>query len=151
MFYDSKFVFIAGNLIVVALIGESKIFSSSSPCTEDYYDEYVSSSRELQKPLAPQVNKDEVLEKYIEERRKMTWEEGKEAQRMRVEERVELVQKGLKGLDDDELSLPTEELNKRADDYIAKVNKLRIFEATLQFWDVEKRITKPCNYQWARR
>lgn len=140
IFYNSKFVFIAGNLIVVALIGESKIFSYSSPAIEDYYEQYVSSSRKLQQSLAPQVMKDKVL-------KKMTWKE----------ERVEVDRKELKGLDaeddDDggELCLPTEELNKRADDYIAKVNKQRIFEATQLLCDGEFRVTKPDKYQRARR
>ncbi|KAF3438735.1 hypothetical protein FNV43_RR21499 [Rhamnella rubrinervis] len=139
IFYNSKFVFIVGNLIVVALIGESKIFSYSSPgATDDYYEQYVSSSRKLQQSLAPQAMKDIVL-------KKMTWEE----------ERVEVDQKELKGLDgevdDDELSLPTEELNKRADDYIAKVNKHRILEATQLLCDGENRVTKPDKYERARR
>ncbi|PON95734.1 Transmembrane protein [Trema orientale] len=142
LFFSSKFVFIVGNLIVVALIGDSKIFfSCSSPASEAYYEEYISTRQiSLHKVSAPEEKK----ESYIEEK-KMTWEAEAEIDEKRmVGKRVGVVKK-LEDFDGDgELTLPTEVLKKRADDFIARVNKQRIFEARELLCDDEwrKRTTK---------
>ena len=142
LFFSSKFVFIAGNLIVVALIGESKIFSSeSSPASESYYEEYISNRQiKLQKVSGPVEKK----EGYIEEK-KIIWENKAVLdEKGRVEQRVGVVEKELEDLDgDDEVTLPNEDLKKRADDFIARVNKHRILAREL-LCDVEwkKRTTK---------
>ncbi|XVF54722.1 hypothetical protein PTKIN_Ptkin05aG0203900 [Pterospermum kingtungense] len=97
-----KVLFFVGNLIVVVLIGESKFFASASG--DVYYDEYVNQSRSLRKSSAMEVKKMKPFEEGVKRE----------------------VKKGK-----NEHVLPTEELKKRADDFIAKVNRQRRLEATL--------------------
>lgn len=146
LFFSSKFVFIIGNLIVVVLIGESKIFSSESPpASEAYYEEYISSRQtSLLKVSAPEEKK----ENYIVEK-KVTWANNKAEidEKGSVDRRVGVEKKYLKDFDGDDhelITLPTKDLKKRADDFIARVNKQRIFEARELLCDVEwrKRTTK---------
>lgn len=146
LFYSSKFVFIVGNLIVVALVGESKIFSysNSSPASEDYYDEYTSRSRKVQKSLAIEVKKERILEKYVDqEKEDITMKKEEESKGKRMEDLDE-------DDGDDGISLPTEELKKRADDYIARVNKQIMFEARQLVSDGEVTKTKSFKYPGAR-
>ncbi|KAK3183176.1 hypothetical protein Dsin_030462 [Dipteronia sinensis] len=117
-----KVLFIVGNLIVVVLVGESKFFApKSSPASNVYYDEYISRSRRttLQNSSIFEENKKErQVEKCFEENVKKICEDG--------EEKIELEKEG-----DDEVSFSAEELSKRADDFIARVNRKRRLEATL--------------------
>ncbi|KAK1566898.1 hypothetical protein Q3G72_005753 [Acer saccharum] len=118
-----KVLFIVGNLIVVVLVGESKFFAPKpSPASNVYYDEYISRSRRtLQNSSIFEENKKErKVEKYFEENVKKICEEG--------EEKIELEKEG-----DDEVSFSAEELSKRADDFIARVNRKRRLEATLLY------------------
>ncbi|XP_015865844.3 uncharacterized protein LOC107403474 [Ziziphus jujuba] len=142
LFYSSKFVFIVGNLIVAALIGESKMFSysNSSPASENYYDEYMSRSRKLQKSLDIEVKREKILEKYFEEKKDITMKKEEETKGKRMEDLDE------DDGDDDGLILPTEELRKRADDYIARVTKQRMFEARQFPRDGEVKNINPFKY-----
>ncbi|KAI4343589.1 hypothetical protein L6164_010923 [Bauhinia variegata] len=104
MLMSSKLLFILGNLIIVVLIVDSRIFSSnSSLLTGDvYYDEYMK-SRQAQRPA-----------------RKMELEHGAEDDATQdLEENVE------------PCDSESEELNRRADDYIARVNRQRRLEVQL--------------------
>ncbi|KAJ6339538.1 hypothetical protein OIU77_007485 [Salix suchowensis] len=110
-----KFIFIVGNLIIVVLVGESKYFTSSSPSATDvYYDEYIDQKKSLQASSAGVGEKKEVkTEESYKEKQSKTCESMKER----------------KDLEGEEFSLPTEELKKRADDFIARVNRQRMHEA----------------------
>ncbi|KAL5543859.1 hypothetical protein UlMin_007643 [Ulmus minor] len=117
VFFSSKFVFILGNLIVFALIGESKIFSfNSSRASQAFYEEYISRSQNHPRFSAYEEKK----EKNIEERKRVAWEDG--------EGKVEKMENFV-GEHDEQVTLPTGDLSKRADDFIARVNKQRRFEA----------------------
>ncbi|EXB25265.1 hypothetical protein L484_010133 [Morus notabilis] len=139
VFFSSKFVFVLGNLIIFALIGESKIFSSdTSPPSEAYFEEYISRKRNLQKFSAPQEKKEKCIIEEDETKGFICEYKAK----LEVKTRRKIY----KDLDDDYggVTLPTEDLKKRADDFIARVNKQRIFEARELLCDVEwrKRIVK---------
>ncbi|KHG13658.1 Protoheme IX farnesyltransferase [Gossypium arboreum] len=101
------YTFIAfSNLIVVVLIGESKFFASASGDMNMYYDEYVDRSRQ-------RLGNRSTLE--VEKEKKMTGDEEK-------------VKKGSRKKEKNEDVLASEELKKRADDFIARVNRQRRFE-----------------------
>lgn len=122
-FFNSKFMFIFGNLIVVALIGESKIFYSRRH-SENYHNEYISISQVFQNFYAPKENKIEHLEIYSVERKQSNNGEDVE------EERKQWIQEKLDVKKELEITLPNEDFNKRADDFIARVNKLMRLEAS---------------------
>ncbi|GFZ17355.1 hypothetical protein Acr_26g0006250 [Actinidia rufa] len=114
LFFTSKFFFIIGNLIVIFLVGESKIFSSCS-FSDVYYDEYVSRKR----------NKEEAkFGKSIEERVDSNVASKSE------EDKEGLIEEKLDEDEDGEgFGLPAEEINKRADDFISRVTKQRRLES----------------------
>lgn len=103
MYELPNLLFIAGNLIVVVLIGESKLFASDMNM---HYDEYVDGSRRG-------LGNRSTLE--VEKEKKMKDDEEKVKKGSRKKERNEDVLAG-------------EELKKRADDFIARVNRQRRFE-----------------------
>ncbi|KAE8736144.1 hypothetical protein F3Y22_tig00000136pilonHSYRG00032 [Hibiscus syriacus] len=110
--YDlPNLMFIAGNLIVVVLIGEHKFFASGSSFSGDtnmYYDEYVDESRRRLRNSLTRELKEEKKMKPVEEK----------------------VKKRCLG-EEHELVLPSKELKKRADDFIARVNRQRMSEDRL--------------------
>lgn len=123
-------MFIVGNLIVGVLIGESKIFSSgtSSAC-----DEYINISRSLQSPSTIEVKAEGTTTvKYVEENVvKRTGEDGEDIKEIAWAEENDV----LDGNND--FALPAEELSKRADDFIARVNKQRQLEDSLLLFSSE--------------
>ncbi|KDP22591.1 hypothetical protein JCGZ_26422 [Jatropha curcas] len=130
---SAKFIFIFGNIIIILLIGESKFFASKTlPAPSDvYYNEYVNRKRGLQTSSTPQEKKEKEKEIVFKENASKTCGGGKMEVRVWGEEKLELVnaRENLDGEDD--FNLPTEELNKRADDFIARVNRQRRLEARL--------------------
>ncbi|KAL4634513.1 hypothetical protein ACB092_04G205000 [Castanea dentata] len=130
VFSSYKFMFIVGNLIVGVLIGESKIFSSdpSSAC-----DEYINISRSLQSPSTIEVKAEGTTTvKYVEENvLKRIGEDGEDIKEIGLAEEND----DLDGNDD--FAFPAEELSKRADDFIARVNKQRQLEDSLLLFSSE--------------
>ncbi|ONK55248.1 uncharacterized protein A4U43_UnF5930 [Asparagus officinalis] len=100
---DTKCLFVIFNIIVIVLFGQSKL-SIPSP-SYDIYDEYVSRNKSLQRLNISEnaVKKDVVLED-------------------REESKYEEVEEG-------DLNGGLDELNKRVEDFIARVNKQRRIEA----------------------
>ncbi|OMO84174.1 hypothetical protein CCACVL1_10957 [Corchorus capsularis] len=128
------------NLIVVLLIGESKFFASESSLSGDaYYDEYVDRSRILRNPsaLEPKIEKKLIKPSYHEQNVKRACHvEDKvvSVTERLVEEIIEVKKERVNlGSGGHELVLPTEELKKRADDFIARVNRQRRLEARLLY------------------
>ncbi|KAJ7945676.1 Transmembrane protein [Quillaja saponaria] len=124
---SSKFAFIAGNLIIIVLVAESKIFSSySSSSTSDvYYEEYVRRSQRPQNPITEEKKENEI-DKSVTENVQGRWE-GEEG----IEEKgwIEgVIEVGSKG---DSPDGHDEEFNRRADDFIARMNKQRKLELSL--------------------
>lgn len=128
--YSPKLLFLLGNLIVVVLIGESKYFATSGSGGV-YYDEYVDhQSRSLSNSSTMEVKEEKkmMIKPFEEETVTRTCL----LQVSVIERLVEVKQKNdLEGEHDDEVILPTEELNKRADDFIARIKRQRKLEAKL--------------------
>ncbi|KAJ1411859.1 hypothetical protein SESBI_20918 [Sesbania bispinosa] len=123
---SSKLLFIIGNLIIFVLIVNSRILSSDSSSTSDvYYDEYIQSSQTKTKPLIPnpEVNTFENVEdgQNIVELKGKGWDKKGTAKE----------EENLDGGDEQSLTPPSDELNKRADDFIARVNRQRRIELSL--------------------
>ncbi|XVF49580.1 hypothetical protein PTKIN_Ptkin04bG0023900 [Pterospermum kingtungense] len=117
--YSPKLLFLVGNLIVVVLIGESKYFASGSG--DVVYDEYVDhQSRSLRnsskiKPFEENLMRSTCMVSVTE--------------RVQVEEIREVIKKEKNEVEGQhEVVLPTEELNKRADDFIARIRRQRRLE-----------------------
>ncbi|KAI8526817.1 hypothetical protein RHMOL_Rhmol12G0026300 [Rhododendron molle] len=120
-FSNPKFLFIVGNAIIVFLVGESKLSNPPpSPATEIYnegpYNEYVGKSicefpSQMEKKGEGKLGTKfltEVSAKNIEKQ---------------AEEREE---------EEEEGGLETEELTKRVEDFIARVNRQRLVEARFE-------------------
>ena len=124
LFFNPKCLFIVGNAIIAFLIGESKLAClRSSPATEIREEAFTHT-----------VEKEERLETDFAE---------ESANKIEDKYMVESVNGEVKARDDDgngngqeneeeECGLPsTEELNKRVENFIAKVNRQRWLEARL--------------------
>lgn len=141
VFLSSKFVFILGNLIVVALVGESKIFSpvSSPPNIHVEYEESIKRCQRFQSSSTHKEKEPEKLNTLVEERvllKMSACGDGDQAIEGNIckEQSNEVVEEVKEDVDDEdkELSLPEDQqFNKRADDFIARVNERRRFELLL--------------------
>ncbi|KAL5717472.1 hypothetical protein ACHQM5_010466 [Ranunculus cassubicifolius] len=123
-----KCLFILCNIIVVILIGESKLVGSNSSAraTTDIYNEYVNRSETVRNArfLEEKKGNEMKVDAYeIEE----SVQRDDEMDEKTVEEEKE------SDVEEEKLCLPTEELNKRVEDFIARVNKQRMLEARLLF------------------
>lgn len=165
---NPKCVFIIFNVIVLFLMGESKLVSSNSSPSNEIYDEYVERSQSLRgrshstfeerKERTVETNISDTHEGYNkgdqslkgdstllekkEERKlemnlvedKVNRIETKEAKKEEVKEVVEVEDDdddvdGDDGEAEEEAGLPVEELNKKAEEFIARVNKQLWLEA----------------------
>ena len=117
---SSKFLFIIGNFIIVVLVIDSRILSSSNQTNEVYYDEYIKSSQRPQNPIPKKGNVQ--LKKHVSENveRKKEHKEGCEGEGYDEEEEEE-----------PSLHSDSDELNRRADDFIARINKQKRLELSL--------------------
>ncbi|KAL9329882.1 hypothetical protein ACSQ67_004885 [Phaseolus vulgaris] len=130
---SSKLLFIIGNLIIFFLVVNSKILSSDPSSTPVvYYDEYIQSSQTSKPHLTTVgVNQSKTLEKHVGEILDMNSVDLK--CKGWVEKSTETF-KEVNNLEEDEQSLIpscSDELNKRADDFIARVNRQRRLELSL--------------------
>ncbi|XP_008775146.1 uncharacterized protein LOC103695559 [Phoenix dactylifera] len=119
--FGPKCLFVVCNLIVIFLIGESK-FSKSSLTPPDIYEEYMNRNTNLRRRSTRKSKKGSACKKAFDEE-----EEGEEEKGgggwAQVEGGYEEVDgEGEKGLD---------ELNRRVEDFIARVNKQRRLEARM--------------------
>ena len=138
---SSKLLFIIGNLIIFVLIVNSRILScSSSSATDVYYDEYIQNCQKKPQIPTPVVIKAEKFEKHVEEKVDMRVEDGLNSVDSKckgwVKEATEEAwpDKEEDNIDEgDELSLvsSSDDLNKRAEDFIARVNRQRRLELNL--------------------
>ncbi|XP_057517071.1 uncharacterized protein LOC130798198 [Amaranthus tricolor] len=127
-FFNVTSIFILGNLIVIFLLGESKIQTSEdSSMVRPIIQQVKSRKRHIREDILPKmdckIEEQEVvlkLESREEEIKELSQVEEKELENIIMEDNYE-----------EELivNLSTEELNKRADDFIARVNKQIRLEA----------------------
>ncbi|KAG6653866.1 hypothetical protein I3843_05G097000 [Carya illinoinensis] len=176
VFVNPKCLFVVVNVIVVFLVGESKLVASNSSPVGDLYDEYFERSQNLRRQKYSTFQEIRKVEKNSEtqdagyniidqdaclreeesnrpdekEEKKLemnliedssasstTRIEGKEVIKekekevVKVEEEKEVNVKAEDDVEDEEeeTGLPAEELNRRADEFIARVNRQMWIEA----------------------
>ncbi|KAL9663601.1 hypothetical protein QQ045_018991 [Rhodiola kirilowii] len=128
LFLTPKWLFLLGNLIIFVLVGESKLLTSKPSqqqvVSEVYYSEYVSRSQSVRVVSADQhyhVAHNECNKAVSEITRSVT-------------SRSKSIRRSGEG--SMARSLSAKELSRRADDFIARVNRQRRLEATdLVKWD----------------
>jgi hypothetical protein len=157
-FVNPKCLFIVVNVIVVFLVGESKIVSSNSSPVNELYDKQVEMSQSLRGNSTLEEGKERKMEMNSDAydgcskrnqslKGDSTLLEKKEERKLEMNlmedsvDRIagkEMKKEDVKVDDDDdddgegeEEGLPAEELNKRADEFIARVNKQIWLEAKL--------------------
>ncbi|KAH9772483.1 DUF4408 domain-containing protein [Citrus sinensis] len=128
--YSPKCIFIIANVIIAFLVGESNFMgssgNSSSPAT-DLYDEYVRRSRtRLRARVAAQKIDEKKPHEQIVERSVKRVHQVKDVDKGK-QTKVEQEKEKDDG-DQEEPGLPAEELNKRVEEFIARVNKQRWLE-----------------------
>ncbi|GAV86324.1 DUF4408 domain-containing protein [Cephalotus follicularis] len=139
-FFNPMCLFIVVNAIVVFLVGESKLGGSHSSPADEVYEEYVErSARHYAVSSFPQKKEEKKLEmnlvdeseKYIVEHKKVKKDQhAKQQVEGNVVEVGEEVDKEKERDGEEEHGYVTdEELNKRIEDFIARVNKQRLLEA----------------------
>lgn len=156
-FFTSKVLFIVGNLIVVFLLGESKFFASKSKAyndvsqlqsisalketkgrTTEETSNHVTQIKIFETKPCEQHDEEEFFESYNDEEtcecvvdddaESSTYEdEGLSCSKQELNVVEEEKEEGLER--DTELSMPAEELNKLADDFIARIIRQRRLEA----------------------
>ncbi|KAM0934869.1 hypothetical protein DsansV1_C30g0215081 [Dioscorea sansibarensis] len=120
-----KCLFFLFNIIIIFLVGESKL-SKSSPAP-DIYEEYVKRNERLRK-LDMEDKKEATM---IEEKKERDEEIQKEEEKKENEEMLVCdEEEDMEGEEEDE-GMPLEELNRRAEDFIARVNMQRRLEASM--------------------
>ncbi|GAB4828584.1 hypothetical protein Ancab_018244 [Ancistrocladus abbreviatus] len=104
---------LTSNLIVALLIGESKLLAASESPVANFYNKYVERCHDLKR--SPSIE---------EIQKKQDWDGTKDYVRVAEEEEEE--EKNVGG---DEVGLLMEELNRRVEEFIARVNRQRWLEA----------------------
>lgn len=169
--FNPKCLFVVVNVIVIFLVKESNLISTSSSIEGEIYNEYVERSRSLRRVSTPRQTRDQIkpVEVELKEESKVennkAFEEEKEIEEIvedykealeedekvegndvdvkedekivEEEEKVELApeiveeksEKGKEKMEEEVGILPAEELNKRVEAFIARVNKQRWIEA----------------------
>ncbi|GFQ01799.1 hypothetical protein PHJA_002323800 [Phtheirospermum japonicum] len=153
---DAKCLFIVANLIIFILVRESKVArSSNSSPVSDIYDEYIARSQinsiKVNSNFVAKEKEEEekrhgiiINNVYDEEKKKemrvcnsMRYsKQEKKGLRMSKSEvwgesEIMKMEKMTKGGKESQVCIPKEELNKRVEAFIARVNKQRLLEAEL--------------------
>ncbi|CAI9280568.1 unnamed protein product [Lactuca saligna] len=139
-FFTSKVLFVVGNLIVIFLVGQSKFFSSNSKASHASYSDicYDKYKCKTSKPRAlspPQAKKGrgfpKCSSKSLDEEKWLETKHNEDIARCsRGDVRIVHEKQKQENLEkDQEVILPAEELNKLADDFIARINRQRRLEA----------------------
>ncbi|XP_071728418.1 uncharacterized protein [Rutidosis leptorrhynchoides] len=114
-FFTSKVLFVVGNLIVIFLVGESKFFTSKSKALSAKYGDVCYDGYKCKIPKAQVLSPSN--------------DGSKRDKGINKSQRGEImIVKKLNCENLEEVSLAAEELNKLADDFIARVNRQRRLE-----------------------
>ncbi|KAK8706487.1 hypothetical protein V6N13_050049 [Hibiscus sabdariffa] len=137
-FSNPKCLFIVVNVIVIFLVGESRVVTGSnkSPVGGDVYDEYVERSRGRARGIEAGTNENKGIDCKEE---MVTCESEFTEDVIRCESESEertyeniAEENGNETVEDEQVvELSAEELNKRVEEFIARVNKQRWMEAQL--------------------
>ncbi|KNA04065.1 hypothetical protein SOVF_203100 [Spinacia oleracea] len=131
-FFNVKSLFILGNLIVIFLLGESKIqgLDTTFPRKIDRVEgEKTKGKQEIRLPQVEGKKIEQVVK--IEDKEEETPVSGRVEEENKKGSDVDEIE-DVEGEREEELviqELSTDELNRRADDFIARVNKQIRFEA----------------------
>ncbi|KAH7835383.1 hypothetical protein Vadar_025659 [Vaccinium darrowii] len=114
-FFNPKFLFIVGNAIIIFLIGESKLSNSPSSPDTEIYSEYVRKSPECSSQMEKKGD-------------------GKLGMKLLTEDSVKIIEKEAEEREEqeEESALEIEELNRRVEDFIARVYRQRLAEARFE-------------------
>ncbi|KAL5726888.1 hypothetical protein ACHQM5_000133 [Ranunculus cassubicifolius] len=132
LLFTPKCLFVVCNIIIIILIGESKYVGSSSSTDNEIYHEYVKRTATVR--TQPKPEKQEVVDTKFEittiaeEKENINEEQGNGGEANEVET-VKEDEFGDGEEKEEDVALPAEELNKKFDDFIAKVNNQRRLEA----------------------
>ncbi|KAK8648137.1 hypothetical protein V6N13_128899 [Hibiscus sabdariffa] len=138
-FSNPKCLFIVVNVIVIFLVGESRVVigSNKSPVGGDVYDEFVERSRSRVRRIEASSNEDKGID-CKEDVIRCESESTEDVIRCESESKEERTcenvgeENGNEIVEDEQVvELPAEELNKRVEEFIARVNKQRWMEAQL--------------------
>ncbi|KAK9025427.1 hypothetical protein V6N11_038296 [Hibiscus sabdariffa] len=133
-FSNPKCLFIVVNVIVIFLVGESRVVigSNKSPVGGDVYDEYVEKSRSRVRRIEVSSNEDKGID-CKEDVIRCESESTEDVIRCESESKEERTcenvgeENGNEIVEDEQVvELPAEELNKRVEEFIARVNKQRM-------------------------
>ncbi|GKB63005.1 DUF4408 domain-containing protein [Tanacetum coccineum] len=131
-FFTSKVLFIVGNLIVIFLVGESKFFTSKSKASCANYSDICYDKHKLKSPkrrvLSPPEAKFSSVSHYEEKRVQTECDDGMDTCCKRGVRTVEKLKHEDIERTHEEVNFPLEDLNKLADDFIARVNRQRRLE-----------------------
>ncbi|XP_043703812.1 uncharacterized protein LOC122653917 [Telopea speciosissima] len=132
--FTPKCLFVVCNIIIIFLVGESKLVGSSSPspAADDIYDEYMKRSQSLRRFSSHEEKieaRNDLELPLIEETIKRVHEDEQEerGQNEGEKENSEGDNNSLNG--EEEPGLPPDELKQRVEDFIARVNRQRRLEA----------------------
>ncbi|KAF7123729.1 hypothetical protein RHSIM_Rhsim12G0023500 [Rhododendron simsii] len=121
-FSNPKFLFVVGNAIIVFLVGESKLSNPPPPPATEIYNEG---------PHNEYVGKSQKNCEFSSQMEKKG--EGKLGITFLTEESVKNIEKQAEEREEEEEGgLETEELTKRIEDFIARVNRRRLVEARFE-------------------
>ncbi|XP_073130796.1 uncharacterized protein [Henckelia pumila] len=138
-FFDAKCFFVLGNIIVFILVRESKVASttrSSKFISTDVYDEYVVRSKSFREVIKSETIGDIDQRLNIDQEIRIENDRNKEEKFMRVCEitKDEKIVKRMRKVNvggtkvEDLTKIPKEELNKRVEAFIERVNRQRSLE-----------------------
>lgn len=128
---DPKCLFILCNMIVIFLVRESMLVGSpSSSPTPGIYDEYVKHSRSVRRSSTIQEKEERKLEvSLVEENVELIGEVVEEDTNDKEEQEQGGEEEEYGGVEEHEL--PTDELNRRSEDFIERVRKQMKLEAQM--------------------
>lgn len=139
---SSKLLFIFCNIIILVLMMNSKILSSDSSSNSDVYlDEYIQSSQTIKPQIQSfEVNKTKTFEKHVEENITNIFEKhvGQNTITLKRNVRIKETTKTWGAKEDGDfdegdeqsnsVASSSDELSRRAEDFIARVNRHRKLE-----------------------
>ncbi|KAM7269630.1 hypothetical protein ACFE04_025127 [Oxalis oulophora] len=131
LLFSPKCLFIVVNVIVAFLVLESKLFGakstrSSSPANE-IYDEYIEKRKQQLREIRQVPPTSDIVLVEVEQQKESVYETSCLEEQENVTENEKVVEQVGKEKGKDQL--PTEELNRRIEDFISRVNRQRLLES----------------------